>query len=219
MSIKPTENQAEFIRSIIENVVTICAGPAGTGKSMWAAKTAISQLHQSQKILAKNPNAQGIKQVVFCRNIVNVGRSIGYYPGGYEEKCEPYFAYMDNYVRKFLDKEYADYIKTEKIKYIPVEMMRGQTYDNSIILVDEVQNLMPIEIKTVLTRIGKNSKICLMGDLKQKDSPSGCENGLEKVIELLTNMHDVGIIRMNTNDIKRNSIIAPILIKFNENGY
>lgn len=124
--LKPTENQEQLIHSIINNDVTLCSGPGGAGKSLFAIRTAINQLKQAN-----------IEQIIISRNIVNVGKTIGTLPGDADEKCEPYFDYVHEYLQMFLQEKYRKAIHDESVRLIPVELMRGHTYNNAICILDE----------------------------------------------------------------------------------
>lgn len=203
-----TPNQQDYVRSIIENTLTICSGVAGTGKSILAVKTAISQLEQGN-----------FEQIIITRSLVNVGREIGSLPGSLKERSEPYFAHIHEYLKMFLDKKYEKYIKDEIIRIIPTEMIRGHTYDRAIIICDEAQNLNPTQIKTVISRMGKKSKCIIEGDPRQQDAYKQV-NGLAFCVEHFEHpaIPKVGVVKLGYEDIKRNEDIKHILQIFEENG-
>lgn len=208
--LKATENQQQLVASIIEKPVTICAGPSGSGKSLFALKTAVSQLEQGN-----------YSKIVIARNIINVGKNIGSLPGNITERISPYYSFIREYLSEALgSRKLEKYIKDGTIKFIPVEMMRGHTYHDSICILEESQNTSPIEIKTFISRVGKNSRAVVVGDLRQVDGQHpDAMNGLRFCLEYLDNLDFVGIVKMSMDDIKRNDHLGKILRIFNEEGY
>ena len=106
---KPTENQEQLVCSVCENPVTIVTGPAGTGKTSWAIKAAVSQLESRR-----------IDRIIFSRNIMNVGRQLGSFPGDCAEKCSPYFTYAESYFKKFIQGKvsYGKHLQEKNIEWI-----------------------------------------------------------------------------------------------------
>lgn len=207
--IKPTQNQEQLICSIIENDLTICSGFSGTGKTLFSLQTAVNQLKSG-----------AIDQIVIARTIVNIGKNIGSLPGSLKERIDPYYTFINDYLKILLDKNYQKYIKEEIIKIIPLEMMRGHTYDRAIMILEESQNATPTQIKAFITRMGKHSKCVVIGDVSQKDTLRE-ENGLEFCIEQFDGLinQKIGVIKMDYNDIKRNDKLKYIIRVFDEAGY
>lgn len=210
IKLKPTENQKAFICSIVENTITVCSGFAGTGKTIFAVITAVNQLKQGT-----------INQIIITRPLTCVGRNIGSLPGSLQERSAPYFAHVEDYFKEILEKEYYTLLKQEVIKYVPTELMRGHTYDDAIIIVEESQNLSIHQMKTVISRIGKNSKCVISGDVTQKDTDSRETNGLLFCMNNFEKppLDKVGVVRLGYEDIKRNPHIQHILRIFDENNY
>lgn len=193
-----TENQANYIRAIVENDITFCSGPSGSGKSMIAAGIAAQHLFNGD-----------CDQIIVTRPLVCVGKDIGALPGDISEKTNPYLVPMQEYFRMFLGNLYKTYVEERKIRYEPLEIMRGSTFHNTYMILDEAQNCTFDQIKMFLTRIGENSKVIINGDIKQNDLRG--KSGLESCVNKLKNVDGVAIITLDHSDIQRNGIIGRVL--------
>ena len=194
-----TYNQKLYIRAIIENDVIICTGPAGSGKSFIAAGISAEHL-----IAGKS------EQIVVTRPLVCAGRNIGSLPGELGEKIQPYLKPMEENLKHFLGRDrHKHHFLAGNIKYEPLEVMRGSTYDNTYMVLDEAQNCTVDQIKMFITRMGENSKAIINGDISQTDL--GSMSGLDLCIKKLENVNGVGIIKLGHEDIQRHGIIGQIL--------
>ena len=195
-----TQNQKNYILSIIENDITFCFGPSGTGKSFVAAG-----------IAAQHLNRQKTSHIIVTRPLVCAGKSLGAVPGEIEDKVKPYLKPMEENLKFFLgNKKFKKLMDEDIIKFEPLELMRGASFHNSYMILDEAQNCTLDQIKMFITRIGENSKVIINGDVKQTDLKDG--SGLRICINKLTEIKGVGICEFNHNDIQRNSIISSILV-------
>ena len=193
-----TENQRSYIRSIVENDVVFCSGPSGSGKSYIAAGIASEHLH-----------AGTIEQVLITRPLVCTGKEIGSLPGDLLEKIAPYLLPMQENFRHFLGRAYYGmYYNEGRIKYQPLEVMRGSTFHNTYMILDEAQNCTFDQIKMFITRMGQGSKVLINGDTRQCDLS---RSGLWDCIEKLKDVEGVGISNLTTQDIQRNGILGRIL--------
>jgi|TARA_B100000131_G_C18109855_1_gene609229 phosphate starvation-inducible PhoH-like protein len=194
-----TENQKNYIRSIIENDVVFCTGPSGSGKSFIAAGIAAHKLLRDE-----------IDTVIVTRPLVCTGRDIGSLPGELNEKIKPYLQPMEENLRYFLGRDkFGYYFNQRRIKFEPLETMRGSTFHDSIMILDEAQNCTLEQIKMFVTRMGNHSKVLINGDNKQTDIYK--YSGLDFCIEKLSGVHGVGICKLEYNDIQRNGIIGAVL--------
>ena len=194
-----TPNQKDYIRSIIENDVIFCSGPSGSGKSFVAAGIAAHHLHKGE-----------IEQIIITRPLVCTGKDIGSLPGELGEKIAPYLLPMKENLKFFLTQAYYGYHSNEgAIQYKPLEVMRGSTFHNSYMILDEAQNCTVDQIKMFITRMGKNSKVLINGDVKQDDLRG--KSGLEECMSKLDGVAGVGICRLDYEDIQRNGIIGRVL--------
>lgn len=194
-----TENQKEYIRSIIENDITFCTGPSGTGKSFIVAGIASDHLEKDK-----------VETIIVTRPLVCTGKDIGSLPGELNEKIKPYLQPMEENLKYFLGRDkFGLYYNTRRIKFEPLETMRGSTFHNSYMILDEAQNCTLEQIKMFITRMGEHSKVIINGDTKQTDLYRG--EGLTYCINKLQNMHGVGICKLDYHDIQRNGILGAIL--------
>lgn len=201
-----TKNQAEYIRAIAENDVTLCSGPAGSGKTMIAVGLACEYLISNK-----------IDKIVVTRPIIESGRGMGYLPGTMLEKVHPYLIPVLEEMEAFLGKEaLAHYRATNKIEICPLEFMRGRNFHDSFMILDESQNCTMDQLKMFITRIGVHSKAVLNGDIQQTDLPEYTKDSFLNCINSLRHLDGVAICELKNEDIVRNKIIASILGRLNQ---
>ena len=146
-----TENQKDYIRSIIDNHITFCTGPSGTGKSFIAAGIAAEHLQKDK-----------IESIIVTRPLVCTGKDIGSLPGEINEKIKPYLAPMEENLKFFLGRDkFGLYFNYKRIRFEPLETMRGATFHNAYMILDEAQNCTLEQIKMFITRMGENSKVII----------------------------------------------------------
>ena len=193
-----TENQKEYIKLIIENDVIFCSGPSGSGKSFIASGIAAEHLHRGE-----------IDQVLITRPLVSTGKELGSLPGDLLEKIAPYLLPMQENFKHFLGRAYYGmYYNEGRIKYQPLEIMRGSTFNNTYMILDEAQNCTFEQIKMFITRMGQNSKVLINGDTRQCDLS---KSGLWDCIDKLKDVEGVGTSKLTRQDIQRNGILGRIL--------
>ena len=194
-----TENQKNYIRSIVENDVVFCTGPSGSGKSFIAAGIAAHKLLKDE-----------IDSIIVTRPLVCTGRDLGSLPGELNEKIKPYLQPMEENLRYFLGRDrFGMYFNQRRIRFEPLETMRGSTFHDSYMILDEAQNCTLEQIKMFVTRMGKHSKALINGDNKQTDIFR--DSGLDFCIERLSKVEGVGISKLEYHDIQRNGIIGAVL--------
>ena len=207
-----SDNQKLFYDTMDKRSITLCTGPAGTGKSF------ISIFYALQALADKKNNYDGI---ILCRPLIPIdNESIGYLPGELENKVDPYMMPYWQAIEKLVGKQIMNIlIESEVIKVIPLAFFRGLTLESKIVLYDEAQNSTSTAMKSFLTRIGDGSKMVVMGDIDQTDRKKG-RNGLEDAIDRLYEVYNIGITRFTYNDIVRHELIGTILSKYEEvNNY
>ena len=192
-----TDTQRKLIAALSGGNQVFILGPAGTGKT-YVTATFAADLYITKEI----------DKIVITRPHITVGKDIGYLPGTLEEKTYPWALPVLDVLIKHLGKGAVETgIKNGNIEMAPLALMRGRSFDNSFIIVDETQNITTHELKMLLTRVGEGSKIVLNGDVQQSDLPSG--DGLSKVIHLAKkHMMPVPVIEFGIDDIVRSDICA-----------
>ncbi|WP_347852145.1 PhoH family protein [Planktomarina sp.] len=205
--IPKTETQRELLNALTSSNQVFILGPAGTGKT-YVTATYAADLYTTKEI----------DKIVITRPHVTVGKDIGYLPGTLEEKTYPWALPVLDVLIKHLGKGVVETgIKNGNIEMAPLALMRGRSFDNSFIIVDETQNITTHELKMLLTRVGEGSKIVLNGDVQQSDLPSG--DGLSKVIHLAKkHILPVPVIEFGINDIIRSDICAQWVKVFLKEG-
>lgn len=194
-----TENQKNYIRSIVENDVVFCTGPSGSGKSFIAAGIAAHKLLKDE-----------IDTIIVTRPLVCTGRDLGSLPGELNEKIKPYLQPMEENLRYFLGRDrFGMYFNQRRIRFEPLETMRGSTFHDSYMILDEAQNCTLEQIKMFVTRMGNHSKVLINGDNKQTDIFR--DSGLDFCMDRLSNVEGVGICKLEYHDIQRNGIIGSVL--------
>jgi len=194
-----TDNQRDYIRAIVENDIIFCSGPAGSGKSFIAAGIAAQHLHHSR-----------IEQIIVTRPLVCTGKDIGSLPGEMGEKIAPYLLPMKENLKHFLGQAYYGlYANEGQIQYKPLEVMRGSTFHNSYMILDEAQNCTEDQIKMFVSRMGENSKVIINGDIEQNDLRG--RSGLEFCMNRLDRIDGIAICKLTYEDIQRNGIIGRFL--------
>lgn len=199
-----TKRQADLSKEIQNNIITFISGPAGTGKTFISCG-------ESLRIMTVSPD---IKNIILVKSVtVTEGEDIGYLKGGLDEKMDPFMeSFMDNFY-KIIGEEYSKKMRElEMIKILPIAYIRGRSIDNAIIIVDEAQNISMKNMRTILTRIGNNSKMIILGDTKQIDLKNKNLSSLEKTIELFKSreIKNIGYVEFKKEDIVRNPIIIEI---------
>jgi phosphate starvation-inducible PhoH-like protein len=196
-----TEAQGQYIASIITNTITFGIGPAGTGKSYVAGAFAAEQLKLGL-----------IDKIIITRPGVESGRNWGALPGTLEEKYAPFMEPFNEVLEERLGKTFFDYLKkTGKIIASPLEFMRGKTFKNSIVILDEAQNVDNNQMLMFLTRIGENSKMIIDGSLTQCDIRN---SGLADAIHKLKHVSSIGMVEFDNDDIVRHGIIKDIIMAY-----
>ena len=195
-----TENQKKLVNSIKQNEITICSGLPGSGKTFLSCSEAL-------KLIKARPK---YKRIVLVKSITPLkNEEIGHLPGTLEEKMAPIMESFTDNIRKLIGKSRMEkLIELGVIEIVPIAFARGRSIDNSVILIDEAQNISLDNIRTLMTRIGDNSKMVIMGDVKQKDIRNKRDSSLEIVLRRFDNVAGFGCVELrDPNDVVRNPII------------
>ena len=193
VGIEPRNKEQKFALALLNDpniqLVTL-TGIAGSGKTFLTLLSAMGHL-----------SLENYKRIIFTRSIEPVGRDLGYLPGDIDEKMSPWLApIVDNFRHAFGDTSYFECMMQKgQIDIAPLSYIRGRTFNDSIVIVDEAQNATIHELKTVITRIGNGSKIVLLGDTDQVDTPyiDSKSNGLSIIVEKFKSSELAGHIRLS----------------------
>lgn len=192
-----------YLQTIKESDITFGVGSAGTGKTFIAGMYAASQLYH-----------RNIQKIILTRPNVETGRGLGFLPGTLEEKYEPYLDPFDDVFSRALGKSFYELcLKNKAIEPRPLGFMRGVTFDNSLVLLDEAQNATKAEFKMLLSRIGKNTKIIISGDIDQSDIP---DSGLSDAVRRLEHIKGIGVVRFEDSDIVRSKMCKEIILAYKD---
>jgi len=204
------QKQKEYYSKILENEITLCYGPAGSAKTFVAVYAALA-------LLADADN--NITEIICTKPIKESGEKLGFLPGDEQEKISPFIETFRSTFDKIIGKKNREWLETlEVIKYKPLAYMRGATYDNSIMLLDEAQNADMKALMLFITRMGKSSKIIVSGDISQYDIKYS-DIGLPVLINILSKVKKVGIHKFNEDDIVRAKILKDIVHEYEKYKY
>lgn len=203
-----TENQKKLVNLIKEKEITICCGLAGCGKTFLAC-------YQALNLLKTQPDIY--KKIVLVKSVTTLKEEeIGFLKGSLEEKMEPFvYSFMNNFEKIIGKVETAALRQEGVIEVMPIAYMRGINIDEAIIIIDEVQNITIENIRTILTRIGFNSKMIFLGDTKQIDYKNKKNSALKFIMEQFEHLDEIGTIELTEEDVVRNPLIKKIEAVFN----
>ena len=203
-----TDKQHELVELIKTKEVVIARGVAGSGKTYATLATALNLL------------GDVYEQVVLVKSVTTLpGEEIGFLKGGMEQKMEPFLMSYTWNIDKLCGNGASDTLMENGfIKILPLAFVRGLSIDNSIVIIDEAQNLDYHTFKTIITRIGENSKYVLLGDTEQIDRRHTSESCLSTIIDIFSNSDIIGIVEFHDSDCVRNPIIPKILSILRDNN-
>lgn len=195
--------QGEYLEAIRNNDVVFGIGSAGTGKTFVAASYAAGELFHRR-----------ISKIILTRPNVETGRGLGFLPGELEEKYAPYLQPFEEIFKRCLGTSFYEYaVKAKNIEAKPLGFMRGSTFDNCIVLADEMQNGTKEEMKMLLSRIGKNCKMIFSGDTEQADIDN---SGLDDATRRLEGIPGIEVVRFMDDDIVRSKMCKQIIIAYRD---
>jgi phosphate starvation-inducible PhoH-like protein len=192
------EMQARYIHTIGDNVVTFATGPAGTGKT-----------HIPTALAAAALDAGVMKKIILTRPAVGAEEDLGFLPGELDEKYEPYLGpFIDIFHDTMGASEYEYAVKAGQIVGQPLAFMRGRTFRDSFVILDEAQNVTPKQMLMFLTRVGPNCRVVVCGDLKQVDIEN---SGLPDALRRMRHVRRCGFIEFGVEDIVRHGFVQDVV--------
>ena len=181
-------------------------GPAGTGKSYLAVAKGIDMLKKGL-----------VEKIILTRPAVEAGERLGFLPGDMKEKIDPYLRPIYDALYEMMPLDRVEKkIQSGEIEIAPLAFMRGRTFNNAYVIVDEAQNTTSVQMKMVLTRIGEGSRMVINGDLSQVDLPSGQISGLQESQKILSKINDIKIVSLEAEDVIRHPIVAKIIKAYDQ---
>ena len=200
-SLARSKGQEGYIEAIIRNELVFCIGPAGTGKTYLAVRLAVDGLRSGD-----------YQKLILCRPAVEAGEKLGFLPGDFQAKVNPYLQPLYDALNDVLGMEQVKrYIEREIIEIIPLAYMRGRTLNNSFIILDEGQNTTASQMKMFLTRLGIGSKVVANGDVTQFDLPEEQLSGLVHAAPLMKDIHGIAWVELEQMDIVRHPLVKKIV--------
>lgn len=204
-----TEKQEIFSNIISDKEIVFCSGPAGSGKTFLSCLKALQLLQKYPQIYQK---------IVLIKSVTTLpDEEIGFIKGSPDEKMAPFiYSFIDNF-KKIIGNEVLNKLKDQnKIEILPIAYSRGLSFDNQIVILDEAQNLTQDHLITLITRIGFNSKLIILGDAQQIDIKAKETSGLTWMIDKFSCLDEIGTFEFTTDDVVRNPIIIKILNILNQ---
>ncbi|MDP4173305.1 MAG: PhoH family protein [Bacteroidota bacterium] len=196
-----TPTQIKYFQAVKKQDICFAIGPAGTGKTYLAVAFAVAALKKGI-----------ISKIILARPAVEAGESLGFLPGDFREKIDPYLRPLYDALDDMMPTDkLKGYIEKGVVEIVPLAYMRGRTLNNAFVILDEAQNATSMQMKMFLTRLGPNSKAIITGDITQIDLPSKTVSGLVQIQEILKDVEGVGFVYFEKGDVVRHKLVKDII--------
>lgn len=203
-----TVNQRQLVDLYATHDLLFAIGPAGSGKTYTAIALAVRALKNKE-----------VKRIILTRPAVEAGERLGFLPGDMKEKLDPYLQPLYDALNDMIPaRKLADYMEDGTVQIAPLAYMRGRTLDNAFVILDEAQNTTVSQLKMFLTRMGKNAKFIVTGDITQIDLPRKEDSGLVSTLKLLKGIPDIAVIYFDVRDIIRHKLVKYIVQAFEKHA-
>ena len=200
-----TTNQRLLVDECMKNDLLLAIGPAGTGKTYTAIALAVRSLKMRE-----------VKKIVLTRPAVEAGERLGFLPGDFKEKLDPYLQPLYDALNDMIpSKKLKTFMEEGVIQIAPLAYMRGRTLDNAFVILDEAQNATINQLKMFLTRMGRNAKFIVTGDITQIDLPKNQDSGLILAEKILSGIRGISVIHFDQRDIVRHRLVKSIVDAYN----
>ena len=196
-----TPNQIRLVEVARQNDIAFAIGPAGTGKTYTAVALAVAALKSRQ-----------VKRIVLCRPAVEAGERLGFLPGDFKEKVDPYLRPLYDALEDMIPREKLNsYMEQNVVEIVPLAYMRGRTLNSAFVILDEAQNATTLQMKMFLTRLGANSRAIITGDVTQTDLPTRELSGLIQAQEILEGVEGIAFVYFDKGDVVRHRLVKDII--------
>jgi len=200
-----TVNQKRLVDDGMLNDLLIAVGPAGTGKTYTAIAMAVKALKERE-----------VKRIILTRPAVEAGEKLGFLPGDFKEKLDPYLQPLYDALRDMIQpRKLIQFMEDGTIQIAPLAYMRGRTLDEAFVILDEAQNATGSQFKMFLTRMGPSARFIVTGDDTQVDLPRREDSGLVQALKILDGIKGISIIRFDDRDIIRHRLVKSIVKAYN----
>ncbi|MBQ8438465.1 MAG: PhoH family protein, partial [Alistipes sp.] len=199
-----TVNQRRLVELYEKNDLLFAIGPAGSGKTYTAIALAVKALKERE-----------VRRVILTRPAVEAGEKLGFLPGDMKEKLDPYLQPLYDALNDMIPAaKLQKYLEDGTVQIAPLAYMRGRTLDNAFVILDEAQNTTRSQIKMFLTRMGRNAKFIVTGDVTQIDLPRKSDSGLTGAMNILREVEGIGIVEFDKRDLVRHPLVKHIVEAF-----
>ena len=196
-----TPNQKRLVEAVKQNDLVFAIGPAGTGKTYTAVALAVRALKNKE-----------IRRIILTRPAVEAGENLGFLPGDLRDKLDPYLQPLYDALRDMIPQQkLLSYWEDNTIEIAPLAFMRGRTLDNAFVILDEAQNATSSQLKMFLTRMGRNAKFVITGDITQIDLPRHQRSGLVQATQILRDIQGIEVIELDNSDVVRHRLVTKII--------
>ncbi len=203
-----TPNQQRLVEAVKQNDMVFAIGPAGTGKTYTAVALAVRALKNKE-----------IRRIILTRPAVEAGENLGFLPGDLRDKLDPYLQPLYDALRDMIPQQkLLSYWEDNTIEIAPLAFMRGRTLDNAFVILDEAQNATAAQLKMFLTRMGRNAKFIITGDITQIDLPRHQQSGLVQATQILKDIDGISVIELDNSDVIRHRLVTRIIKAYEKNG-
>ena len=201
-----TVNQRKLVDLYEKNDLLFAVGPAGSGKTYTAIALAVKALKERE-----------VRRVILTRPAVEAGEKLGFLPGDMKEKLDPYLQPLYDALNDMIPAaKLQKYLEDGTVQIAPLAYMRGRTLDNAFVILDETQNTTRSQIKMFLTRMGRNAKFIVTGDVTQIDLPRKSDSGLTRAMDTLRGIDGIGMVEFDKRDIVRHPLVKYIVDAFDK---